>query len=433
VQDITRYCRHHYGLARRLRIIGVLKRIPVADACVGMFVHELCGSWMDHSFWKIKFLLDNDKDLQRLQDSAIRELWIDTAKGLDAPGGDSHAMVDAAADALLLTAEHDPRVNRPQLGDEMGRALKLSVRSKERLVHLFAGMRSGQPINSAQLGAQVEEIGESLQRHPHALISLARLRSAHEYAYMHALAVSALMIALARQLAMSEAQVHEAGVAGLLHDIGEALMPSELLNAPGKLSRIDSTLLRDHPSLGAEMLQHQGLSAAQVDVCLHHHEKPDGSGYPDGLVGEQISVLARMCAVCDVYDALTSDRPYQKGLDPAEALRKMAEWCPAQFDEKVFRAFVKTLGIYPTGALVRLASGKLGVVLEQNEHSLLTPKVKVFFSAKSKAPIEQEIIDLSKLLGREHIVGREPQEDWGFRNLEELWSGERKGRSSLFG
>jgi putative nucleotidyltransferase with HDIG domain len=412
----------------------VLKRIAVTDACVGMYVHELCGSWMDHSFWKNKFLLDSDKDLQRLQDSAIRELWIDTRKGLDVPGGDSHAAVEAATEARLLAAEAEaPAKARPQLADEMGRALKLSARSKERLVSVFAGMRSGEPIDSVQLNAQVDEISQSLQRHPHALISLTRLRSADEYQYLHALTVSALMIALAHQLGMNEAQVCEAGVAGLLHDIGEALMPAELLNTPGKLSRIDSALLRDHPALGAESLAKQGLSPALVDVCLHHHEKPDGSGYPDRLVGEQISQLARMCAICDVYDALTSDRPYQKGLDPAEAIRKMAEWCPAQFDDGLFRAFVKTLGIYPTGSLVRLESGKLGVVLEQNEHSLLTPKVKVFFSAKSKAPIEQDVLDLSKLVGRERIVGREPLEDWGFRNLEELWSGERKGRATLFG
>jgi putative nucleotidyltransferase with HDIG domain len=412
----------------------VLKRIAVTEARLGMYVHELCGSWMDHSFWKNKFLLDSDKDLQRLQGSAIRELWIDTSKGIDVPGGDSHAAVEAATNARLLAAEAEaPAKARPQLADEMGRALKLGVRSKERLVSLFAGMRSGEPIDSVLLNAQVDELNQSLQRHPHALISLARLRSADEYPYMHALAVSALMLALAQQLGMNEAQVSEAGVAGLLHDIGEALMPTELLNSPGKLSRIDSALLRGHPALGAETLAKQGLSPALVEVCLHHHEKPDGSGYPDHLQGEQISLLARMCAVCDVYDALTSDRPYQKGLDPAEAIHKMAEWCPAQFDDRVFRAFVKALGIYPTGSLVRLESGKLGVVLEQNEHSLLTPKVKVFFSAKSKAPIEQDILDLSKLVGRERIVGREPQEDWAFRNLEELWSGERKGRASLFG
>lgn len=411
----------------------MLKRIAVTEARLGMYVHELCGSWMDHSFWKNQFLLDSDKDLQRLHSSAIRELWIDTSKGGDVPGGDTHAAVEAATRARLLAAEAEaPAPARPQLADEMGRALKLGARSKERLVSLFSGMRSGAPIDSELLHAQVDEINQSLQRHPHALISLARLRSADEYQYMHALAVSALMLALAQQLDMDAAQVSEAGVAGLLHDIGEALMPAELLNSPGKLSRIDSTLLRDHPALGAETLAKQGLSPALVDVCLHHHEKPDGSGYPDRLRGEQISLLARMCAVCDVYDALTSDRPYQKGMDPCEAIHKMAEWCPAQFDERVFRAFVKALGIYPTGSLVRLESGKLGVVLEQNEHSLLTPKVKVFFSAKSKAPIEQDILDLSKLVGRERIVGREPQEDWAFRNLEELWSGERKGRS-LFG
>ena len=399
-----------------------------------MFVQELCGSWMDHPFWKSRFLLDSEKDLQRLQGSAIRELWIDTEKGLDVPGGESAAQVAASTEARLLAAEREPAA-KPQtdLDDEMGRALKLCARSKERLAELFAEVRSGAPLDGPQLEAQVEDIGESLNRHPHALISLARLRAASDYHYLHALAVSALMIALARQLGLSDELVQEAGVAGLLHDLGEALMPAELLNSPGKLSRIDTTLLRDHPALGAETLAKQGFSAALVDVCLHHHEKPDGSGYPHRLQGEQIGLLAKMCAICDVYDALTSDRPYQKGLDPAEAMRKMAEWCPAQFDDGIFRAFVKALGIYPTGSLVRLESGRLGVVLEQHPQSLLTPKVKVFFSAKSKAPIPQEVLDLSKLVGRERIVGREAEEDWGFRNLEELWSGERKGRNTLFG
>ena len=399
-----------------------------------MFVQELCGSWMDHPFWKTRFLLDSEKDVQRLQASAIREVWIDTEKGLDVLGGESAVEVAASTEARLLAADREPAA-KPQtdLGDEMGRALKLCARSKERLAGLFAEVRSGAPLDGPELEAQVEDIGESLSRHPHALISLARLRAASDYNYLHALAVSALMIALARQMGLSEALVQEAGVAGLLHDIGEALMPAELLNSPGKLSRIDTTLLRDHPALGAETLTKQGFSAALVDVCLHHHEKPDGSGYPHRLQGEQIGLLAKMCAICDVYDALTSDRPYQKGLDPAEAMRKMAEWCPAQFDDGIFRAFVKALGIYPTGSLVRLESGRLGVVLEQHPQSLLTPKVKVFFSAKSKAPIPQEVLDLSKLVGRERIVGREAEEDWGFRNLEELWSGERKGRNTLFG
>lgn len=129
-----------------------------------------------------------------------------------------------------------------------------------------------------------------------------------------------------------------------------------------------------------------------------------------------------MGAVCDVYDAITSNRPYKQGWDPAESIRKMAEW-KGHFDPVVFQAFVKTVGIYPVGSLVRLESGRIGVVLEQQAKSLLAPRVKVFFSAKSKTPIPQEILDLSKLVGREKIVGRESAEEWGFRHVDELWSG----------
>ena len=210
-------------------------------------------------------------------------------------------------------------------------------------------------------------------------------------------------------------------------------MPAELLNSEDKLSKVDSMMLRDHPVLGAEVLQQQGFSAAVLDVCLHHHERTDGAGYPHGLQGPQISQLARMCAICDVYDALTSDRAYQQGWDPAEAVRKMAEWSKGQFDPVLFQAFVKSVGIYPVGSLVRLESGRLAVVVEQSDASLLTPVVKVFFSSRAKTPIPQEVLDLAKLVARERIVARESAEEWGFRNLEELWSGERKGRAALFG
>ena len=412
-----------------------LKRIPVADVSLGMFIHELCGSWMDHPFWKPSFLLNSEKDLQRLRDSAVRDVWIDTDKGLDLPdGGDSVEEVSARTDAMLQAVEQLPLVKpRAVLGDEVGRALKLCMRAKERLGELFNAARQGQQLDREVLVDQVDEIADSLQRHPHALSSLTRLRSTSEYAYLHAITVSALMIGLARQLGMDDEQVREAGLCGLLHDVGEALMPAELLNSEDKLSKVDSMMLRDHPVLGAEVLQQQGFSKAVLDVCLHHHERTDGAGYPHRLAEQQISQLAGMCAICDVYDALTSDRAYQQGWDPAEAVRKMAEWSKGQFDEALFQAFVKSIGIYPTGSLVRLESGRLAVVIEQSEASLLTPVVKVFFSSRSKTPIPQEVLDLAKVVGRERIVGRESAEEWGFRNLEELWSGERKGRAALFG
>ena len=412
-----------------------LKRIQVSDVCLGMFIHELCGSWMDHPFWKPSFLLNSEKDLQRLRESAVHDVWIDTEKGLDLPdAGDSAEEVAAQTEALLQAAEQLPLVKpRAALGDEVGRALKLCMRAKERLSEVFAAARQGQVLGHRALAEQVDDIADSLQRHPHALASLTRLRGSSEYAYLHAITVSALMIGLARQLGMDDEQVREAGLCGLLHDVGEALMPAELLNSEDKLSKVDSMMLRDHPVLGAEVLQQQGFSAAVLDVCLHHHERTDGAGYPHGLQGPQISQLARMCAICDVYDALTSDRAYQQGWDPAEAVRKMAEWSKGQFDPVLFQAFVKSVGIYPVGSLVRLESGRLAVVVEQSDASLLTPVVKVFFSSRAKTPIPQEVLDLAKLVGRERIVARESAEEWGFRNLEELWSGERKGRAALFG
>ena len=405
----------------------MLKCIAVADVRVGMYIHEFCGAWMDHPFWKSKFLLNSEKDLQRIKASSIGELWIDVSKGLDVEVGTvsvSPEEVAAEAEAALLAAVQSPPVNLAvSMEDEVLRAAKLCERSKAAVVSMFGDARMGQALQFEQAGELVEEISDSIMRHPNALISLARLKNADEYTYMHSVAVCALMIALARNLGLNESQVREAGLAGLLHDIGKMAIPNDVLNKPGKLTDNEFATVRNHPEAGSRMLiDSKQVSALVLDVCLHHHEKVDGTGYPHRLEGEQISLYARMGAVCDVYDAITSDRPYKRGWDPAESIRKMAEW-KGHFDPVVFQAFVKTVGIYPVGSLVRLESGRIGVVLEQQAKSLLMPRVKVFFSARSKTPIPQEILDLSKLVGRDKIVSRESAEEWGFRNVEELWSG----------
>jgi putative nucleotidyltransferase with HDIG domain len=414
----------------------VLKRIAVAELCIGMYIHEFCGSWMDHPFWKGRFLLDNERDLQRVRDSDVHEVWIDVGKGCDvAPGrvSQSVAEVEAETEAQLLAADSRSAPARTSLDQEVQRAIKLCSQAKAAVVEMFSDARMGQAIAMEHVATLVQEISDSVLRHPNALISLARLKTSDEYTYMHSVAVCALMIALARQLEMTEEQVREAGEAGLLHDIGKMAIPDAILNKPDKLTDAEFGTMRRHPEAGAKMLLDcRQISALVLDVCLHHHEKFDGSGYPHRLIGEQISLFARMGAVCDVYDAITSDRPYKKGWDPAEAIRKMAEW-KGHFDPQIFQAFVKSVGIYPVGALVRLESGRLGVVLEQHEKSLLTPRVKVFFSARSKLPIPQEVLDLAKLAGRDKIVARESAEDWGFKNIEELWSGIPASKGSIFG
>ncbi|MDO9321550.1 MAG: HD-GYP domain-containing protein [Pseudomonas sp.] len=414
----------------------MLKRIAVADLCLGMYINEFCGSWMEHPFWKAKFVLDSHKDLQRIIDSGVDELWIDTSKGLDLLIGqhaDSEAEVAAQVEASLLEAATTPAITRSSLDEEIRRAHKLCGAAKQAVVAMFSEVRMGQAIDAAHVTELVEEISASVLRNPNALISLARLKNADEYTYMHSVAVCALMIALARQLGLAEVQVRDAGMAGLLHDIGKMMIPDAILNKPGKLTDAEFTTVRSHPEAGNSiLLDSQNISAMVLDVCLHHHEKVDGSGYPHRLKGDEISLFAKMGAVCDVYDAITSDRPYKRGWDPAESIRKMAEWSKGHFDDAVFKAFVKSVGIYPTGSLVRLESGRLGVVMDQHESSLLTPRVKVFFSAKSKTPLPQQVIDLAKMVGREKIIGRESPEDWNFPNLDELWSELPKRRGSHF-
>ena len=164
----------------------------------------------------------------------------------------------------------------------------------------------------------------------------------------------------------------------------------------------------------------RGATEDALDVCLHHHERIDGKGYPHGLAAAQIVTLTRMSAVCDVYDAITSNRPYKAGWDPAESIARMASWT-GHFDEQMLAAFVKSIGIYPTGSLVRMASGRIGVVAEQNPEKLSSPVVKLFYSTKAGMPIPPVSLDLAHAATSDRIVGREPNDRWGFKQFDELW------------
>nr|BFD41463.1 cyclic di-GMP phosphodiesterase [Pseudomonas sp. FFPRI_1] len=394
----------------------MLKRISITQLRMGMYIHQFDGSWLDHSFWKAGFVLKSPSDYQRLRQSNLTDLWIDLNKGLDlAP--DSPA--PAPAPAPLVKPAAPRRVER---SEEIQRALKLCAHSKQAVMAMFQEVRMGQAIELAQVDNLVHNLSASLLRHPDVLISLARLKTADDYTYMHSVAVCALMVAVARQLQLPATQVHQAGVAGLLHDIGKLTIPDSILNKPEKLSADEFERIKLHPAAGGAILrQNPHLDALVLDVCLHHHEKIDGSGYPHRLAGEQISLFAQMGAVCDVYDAVTSTRPYNRGWDPAEALQRMSGWT-GHFAPRVLQALVKSVGIYPVGSLVRLHSGQLAVVLEQNPDSLLMPRVKVFFSTRSGMPLPQRVIDLSRHQGKERIVGREDPQDWDFKQLDRLWS-----------
>jgi HD-GYP domain-containing protein (c-di-GMP phosphodiesterase class II) len=405
----------------------MLKKIPVSELRLGMHLHSFEAAWIDHPFWRTRFTLSEGADLKAIAASGVRECWIDVSLGADvaAPVGPAVAPMRSTAPPSAQPARR-AAVEPTDLGDELDRAAALCRRSKDAVASMFNEVRLGKAIDAEHCRPLVNDIAESVYRNPGALVSLARLKTADDYSYMHSVAVCALMVSLGRTLLLSETQCREAGLAGLLHDMGKALMPSEILNKPGKLSDEEFAVMKSHPERGhAVLVESGGASDAVLDVCLHHHEKVDGSGYPHKLAGDTITLLARMGAVCDVYDAITSDRPYKAGWDPAESIARMASW-QGHFDPAVFSAFVKSLGIYPTGSLVRLASGRLAVVQEQNAQSLTTPVVKVFFSTKSNLPIEVRRLDLAK--SNDRISGRESRTQWNSAQIEGLWAGSAASR-----
>ena len=218
----------------------MLKKIRVDQLAVGMHLKSFCGSYLDHPFWRTGFVLTDPKDIEKVRASVIREVWIDASKGADVPPSES-ALSEVVSEELLAEVEKGEAAERRDLrpvstADEVKRAALICSRSKQAVVSMFQEARMGKAIDMHGARQLVEEISDSVTRNPGALISLARLKTADDYTYMHSVAVCALMVALAKQLGLDDETTRSAGLAGLVHDLGKAMMPSpaRLPRSPGR-------------------------------------------------------------------------------------------------------------------------------------------------------------------------------------------------------
>lgn len=400
------------------------KIVKVSDLKPGMHLFKICGSWLEHPFWKNEFILNVD-DINRLKNSAITEVVIDFAKSTVCAENHSLPGLSLSPCSSLSFNKSIPEVSikpitKTSLSVEIKKAKSVVKNASFKMQQLFTQARMGNAFNAQEASELVDEIHDSISRNSDALISIVRLKNKDNYTYMHSVAVCALMISLSKTLGHDVEFRKKAGMAGLLHDIGKMFIPLDILNKPGKLTEEEFEIVKNHPMQGWELLNTcSNISEETLDVCLHHHEKFDGTGYPSQLKSDEISIITKMATVCDIYDAITSDRPYKKGWEPTVSIKNMSQWT-GHFDPTVFRAFVSSIGIYPVGSIVKLSNGKIGVVIEKCETNLLKPKVKIFFSLKSNMRITPEIIDLSKPHVKEKIEFHEATMKFNLQDISDL-------------
>ncbi|MGM8060194.1 HD-GYP domain-containing protein [Vogesella indigofera] len=401
----------------------MIKNIDIADIKIGMYVHDLNCDWTSHPFFRKRFLIKSDDEIAKIVEAGIHELYIDTEKGLDVSHARSVDEVNASLQQQMIeavTGKPAPIITL-SFAEELGRANRIKSQAHALVKTVMQDVRLGRAVELEQVEPMIESITESVLSNSGALLTLLRIKNKDDYTFLHSVSVGTLMIAFCRSVGMDMETIHLAGLGGILHDTGKALVPDEVLNKPGRLTEEEFDIIKRHPRDGFDILSRtEGISEIPLDITLHHHERVDGSGYPHNLKGDTISTLAKMAAIVDVYDAITADRCYHKGMAPTDALRKIFEWSKYHFDPKLVQAFMRCVGIYPVGTLVLLESGKLGVVIEQHDSNLLTPKIKVMFSSKSNTYLQPEIIDLSRPLGfggGDKIVRHEAPEKWGINPL----------------
>lgn len=399
----------------------VIKRIPVNQLKPGMYVHDLNCDWMSHPFVRNQFLVKNDKEIRKIIEAGVKELYIDTSKGDDVQDAPSQTEVKQALEQdmrLIVSAPASPDIHLT-VAQEITMARKIHKEAHGLVRQMMQDVRLGNQVQIERIEPLVEHMTQSILRNDGAMSALCMIKNKDDYTFLHSVSVCTLMISFTRSLGMDPELIKQAGIGGLLHDIGKTFTPDAVLNKPGSLTDEEFSVMRRHPEEGLAILKKTaGIGKIPLAICIEHHERMDGSGYPNKLDAEQISLMGKLSAIVDVYDAITSMRCYHKGMPPTDALRKMLEWSKFHFDPKYVQAFMRCIGIYPVGSLVRLESNRLGVVLQQNTENLLMPRVKAIYDVTKVAYITPVEIDLAHSSDR--IISHESPDQWNLNPVDYL-------------
>ncbi|MFT6985994.1 MAG: putative nucleotidyltransferase with HDIG domain [Psychromonas sp.] len=371
----------------------MLKKISVTQLRKGMYINDLKCGWFTHPFALNRFKLENESDIRKIIAAGVKEIEIDTAKGLD-------LFVEKRKtenNELRKVIDQRPadKVERVSARQEVGQAKIVFAEAGMFITEMMANVKMGQHVELEQVTPVINKMSASILRNPNALLGLSRIRVMDKYTFEHSVSFSVLMMAFAKSMGLSQKIIKEVGIGGLLHDIGKTLTPNEILNKPGKLTEQEFLIMKEHVVDSRKILEKTaGLSQIAMDIAAQHHEKFDGNGYPLGLKGDQISLYGQMSAVVDVYDALTADRCYHVGKEPSEVLKLLLKWGGSHFNPELVQKFIQSVGIYPAGSLVLLSNYHLATVIDINEN-MLKPQVELFLNTKKRCYVPRKIINLS--------------------------------------
>ncbi len=378
------------------------KKIYVHQLEPGMYVSGLDRPWLETPFYLQGFMIRNAGEVQKLSlycdyvyvdyEKSIANLNVEVSHKL------SHNRKLGIAATPFTKELGTRRIVKYDEQNAVTEEIKTAHQAYENITGEFEDMASrissGKTLSIANLNDVVNPLVDSILRNPGASIWLARLKSQDSYTYRHCIAVAIWCSVIGRQIGLPKKELTLLSMGGMLLDIGKLKIPGAILNKTAQLSEREFTLVKKHVELSLKMVESSSrtLPQAVIDMIASHHERFNGSGYPRALQGTQIPLYARIAAIADCYDAVTSQRVYAQPIPHALAIKKMYEWRGYDFQPELIEAFIQSVGVYPAGTLVELSSGAVGIVIKENPGKRLRPQVLIILdSDKQQLPDFQEV------------------------------------------
>jgi HD-GYP domain-containing protein (c-di-GMP phosphodiesterase class II) len=368
-------------------------QVPVDQLQFGMYVAELDRPWTDTPFMYQGFQLRTELQLNALR-KFCKHVFVDPAR-TEPP--EKMKLAPAAQFKVRGSAQYPEKA---RVEDEFKVARPLFEHTARRVEELLAPLSrpgAGAVLDAKEVKESVSRLADSVVRNPDAMLLVSRLREASVDAHARALQVSLYMIVFARFLQLQREELELLGLLGLLQDVGKTRLPAAIVEKKGPLDAGQSEQAKLHVVHSGEILRATpGLPPEIARLALLHHERQDGSGYPQGLKGDEIGLYGSMAAICDTFDALTSARPYAEPLSPSAALSYLFKERGTGYHGELVEQFIQCVGAFPVGSVVELNSGEVGIVLTQNLLRRLKPRVMVVLDPQGVPVRPHKILDLDR-------------------------------------